>query len=324
VTLTIFDAQNKAAAVTQELIVTQPPTADFTVSPQQGNQPLTVQLDASQSSDPDGKIVSWQWQVETGKTATGQPATMTFTEIGPQTIHLTVTDNHGATATAQQTVIVTDLPIARFQTIPNQGIVPMTVTLDGSQSFDPDGGELTHYEWQATSGDISLSATGKIATVTLVEPAHYSLTLTVIDDEGDSDSTSQMIIGAKDALLTFENLQEIYTVGEQITTHLLETLPRQSEELVDLWVAIQTPNQELLFLTTQPQAPYSLEPQPFKTAVSPTDTSHQLLTEIPITPAMIGEYIFYALYVANGKNPLTEGVEIFRSELAIKNITLVQ
>jgi len=324
VTLTIIDPQEKTAAVTEELIVTQPPTADFTFFPQQGNQPLTVRLDASQSVDPDGKIVAWQWQSDTGKSATGQQVTMTFTEMGPQTINLTVTDNHGATATAQQTLMVTSLPVAQFQETLNLETVPMTVTLDGSQSLDPDGGELINYQWQATSDDISLSAKGKAATLTLEKPAYYSLTLTVTDDEDESASVSKTILATQSALLTFQNLQDIYTVGEQITTELVETLPHPSQELVDLWVAIQTPQKELFFLTSQPQAPFSLEPQAFKIAVSPTETNHQLLSEIEVTEAMSGEYIFYALYVANGRNPFTEGTEVFRSELAIKNITLVQ
>jgi Leucine-rich repeat (LRR) protein/PKD repeat protein len=84
----------------------EPPIAVFTAIPQTGT--LTVNLDASLSSDANGQIVTYQWRSDDGQTATGVNAQMTFNQAGLYTISLTVTDNHGMTNvnTAQQTVNV--------------------------------------------------------------------------------------------------------------------------------------------------------------------------------------------------------------------------
>jgi len=58
------------------------PIANFTASPSSGDAPLTVNLDANQSSDSDGNIVSYQWTTSTGQTASGQTASLTFTAVG--------------------------------------------------------------------------------------------------------------------------------------------------------------------------------------------------------------------------------------------------
>ncbi|MCL1588271.1 MAG: cell wall-binding repeat-containing protein, partial [Actinomycetia bacterium] len=67
-------------------------------SPTSGVVPLTVALDGSASTDPDGTIVTWDWTDGT-QTTTGETASMTFTTPGIHTVELTVTDNDGATNT---------------------------------------------------------------------------------------------------------------------------------------------------------------------------------------------------------------------------------
>lgn len=82
----------------------QPPIAQFSATPMQGNAPLTVSLDGSTSSDSDGSIQNYQWKSSDGQTATGRNSYLVFGKVGTYTITLTVTDNEGATSTAQQTV----------------------------------------------------------------------------------------------------------------------------------------------------------------------------------------------------------------------------
>ena len=92
-----------------------------TTPPPPGNQPpvanaganVTVQLPTSQvplngtqSSDPDGSITSYKWIVINGpsgsniSTSTKETAGLTFTNAGVYTVRLTVTDDGGLTATA--------------------------------------------------------------------------------------------------------------------------------------------------------------------------------------------------------------------------------
>ena len=75
----------------------QPPLAVAKASPNSGTAPLSVQLDGSKSSDPDGQIVSYDWAWN-GGSATGVMPIATFSE-GNYTVTLTVTDDKGAKAT---------------------------------------------------------------------------------------------------------------------------------------------------------------------------------------------------------------------------------
>lgn len=75
-----------------------PPTADFTMTQGQGNE---LNVDASNSSDPDGTIVSYDWYVN-NQAATGNPdgtgvtATLKPVKSG-DTVTLVVTDDAGDT-----------------------------------------------------------------------------------------------------------------------------------------------------------------------------------------------------------------------------------
>ncbi len=136
----------------------------------------TVTLDASQSSDPDDGIASYQWTQTGGKSVTisdpnAQQPSFTAPE-GPTdslVFELTITDNTGLQA--RDTCIVNvnwvnDPPVAdagNDQTV-NSGTV---VKLDGSKSADPDDG-IKSYMWTQTEG----------ASVTLSNPAISQPTFT--------------------------------------------------------------------------------------------------------------------------------------------------
>lgn len=122
--------------------------------------------------------------------------------------------------------------------------------------------------------------------------------------------------------IQFQGLKTFYNVGETATIELIENQAVSLRtESVDLWVAIQLPSGEFLFRTASPKFPFSLEPQVFKRFVpiqNTQDTRHTIL-EIEIPPGIGGKYTFYALYVAEGKNPLIDGLEaVARSNLAVQ------
>ena len=82
------------------------PTAAFGALPTSGTAPMTVNADASSSSDSDGQIVTYEWDFGNGDTATGITASSTYTEVGTYTITLVVTDDDGATASATEMIVV--------------------------------------------------------------------------------------------------------------------------------------------------------------------------------------------------------------------------
>lgn len=107
VTLTVTDDDGATGVTTEEVTVTappvdQPPTAAFTATP----TGLTVTVDGTTSSDPDGTVVDHAWSFGDGATGAGPTASHTYGAAGTYTVTLTVTDDDGATATATREVTV--------------------------------------------------------------------------------------------------------------------------------------------------------------------------------------------------------------------------
>jgi WD40 repeat protein len=104
-------------------LVNKPPTAAFTVSPTHGEAPLTINLDATDSTDPDGTITQYHWSASDGQTTSGQKVTMTFENAGTYTINLVVTDEKGAQSTHVQETVIVDELVHEIEPIPGQAII---------------------------------------------------------------------------------------------------------------------------------------------------------------------------------------------------------
>ncbi|ADJ28173.1 CAP domain-containing protein [Nitrosococcus watsonii] len=85
-------------------------------------------------------------------------------------------------------------PQAVVNANPRKGSLPLTVTLDGSNSQDADG-FIQHYLWEFDNGQI---ITGPKLQYTYDTPGAHVVTLTVIDNENSQDST-QITIEATEA-----------------------------------------------------------------------------------------------------------------------------
>ncbi|MFK4789341.1 PKD domain-containing protein [Microbacterium sp. ZW T5_56] len=79
-----------------------PPTASFTTAVDGGE----VIVDASESADSDGRVMSCAWDFGNGITGTGLALKYAYPASGSHTIRLTVTDDEGATAMTTRTVSV--------------------------------------------------------------------------------------------------------------------------------------------------------------------------------------------------------------------------
>ena len=196
--LTVTDNEGATATQTQSVSVTapgnQPPTAAFTASATSGVAPLSVSFDASTSSDADGSIVSYSWDFGDGTTASGVSASKSFNIAGTYNVVLNVTDNDGASASSQQTINVTSglpntPPVAAFSLSPSSGTAPVTVNVNGSASSDSDG-SIASYSWDYGDGS---SGNGAVDFHTYASSGVYSITLTVTDNNGAANSTSQQV-----------------------------------------------------------------------------------------------------------------------------------
>jgi PKD repeat protein len=88
-----------------------PPQAVASGTPTSGIVPLTVNFSSAGSTDPDGSIVGYSWNFGDGSAVSTSPSpTHVYSSTGNFTAVLTVTDNRGATSTAQVAIAVNPNP----------------------------------------------------------------------------------------------------------------------------------------------------------------------------------------------------------------------
>ncbi|MEA1988388.1 MAG: PKD domain-containing protein [Pseudomonadota bacterium] len=166
------------------------PTASFITSGNTGGLPFAVQFDASSSSDPDGEIVSYEWDFGDGQTAIGMLTDHTYTQSGTFSATLTVTDSSGQSVRSVQTMtVLNEEPVAHIVSTVLSGTVPLDVNFDASGSLDSDG-QIVSYEWSFGDG---ATATGINVQHTYLKAGNFTATLNVVDNGGAKASSSVFI-----------------------------------------------------------------------------------------------------------------------------------
>ncbi len=187
---------------------TKPPVA-HTGPDQTVAEGSTVTLDASNSTDPDDGIASYRWEQTGGPAvvlsdASAIQPTFTAPNVGvggaALTFRLTVTDNGGLKSSATCIVNVTwenEPPTA--VTGPDQTVAEgSVVTLDGSNSNDPDDG-IASYGWEQTEGPAVTLSDASAIQPTFTAPnvgiggAALTFRLTVTDNGGLKSSATCIV-----------------------------------------------------------------------------------------------------------------------------------
>ncbi len=202
----------------------------------------TVVLDGTGSSDPDGTIVAYQWRRVSGPevalTDAGRPRASFIASAGALEgasliFELRVTDDHGLEDTDRVTINVVAEnrpPVAKAG--PDQTVgTGERVTLDGTNSSDPDPGDwITTYLWRQVSGPaVSLADSGAVRT-SFVAPdaeagaAALSFELVVTDSGGLQGSDKVNINISSTNAPPEADAGEIQTVGAGETVVLDATL----------------------------------------------------------------------------------------------------
>jgi len=199
--LTVTDDDGATATDSVRITVepsNEAPTASFTTGMSTPAPGEDVTFDASGSSDPDSSIASYAWNFGDGATANGQSVTHSYDSAGDYTVTLSVTDDDDASATASTMVSVSSgnaVPDASFTVSPSTPEPGESATLDAAESADPDG-SITSYEWAFGDGT---TATGESVTHTYEQTGEYTVTLTVTDDAGATDSNSTTVTVGNDS-----------------------------------------------------------------------------------------------------------------------------
>jgi PKD repeat protein len=168
----------------------QPPTAAFTAPSCTAGVPCQFN-DAS--TDPDGSIASRTWTFGDGKSSTLKDPTNTYAAANTYTVTLTVKDDKGASRSVSKNVVVApvspsnQLPVAAF-TAPGCTAGVACQFNDGSTDAD---GTIASRTWAFGNGQTS---TLKDPTTTYASANTYTVTLTVTDDKGGTNSTTKNVI----------------------------------------------------------------------------------------------------------------------------------
>ncbi|MEW5826276.1 MAG: PKD domain-containing protein [Candidatus Bipolaricaulota bacterium] len=200
VKLTVIDNEGALSSQQVAVVVTNaPPVAVASVNDREPFPGDEVTFDASGSYDPYGAIQSYAWDFADGTTGVGRTVTHTYSKGGPYLATLTVTDDEGATASAQIGLNVmpgetncsgntcsggAPQPLAVITGLPNcsGGKVGVPVRLDGTASRAGTG-EIVHYHWDF--GD-ETTASGPIVEHTYTRAWSYTVVLTVTDSAGNT------------------------------------------------------------------------------------------------------------------------------------------
>jgi YD repeat-containing protein len=196
------NAGNQSTTTRSVTVQNRPPTAAFTVTPTAPSTGETVTFDAGGSSDPDGTIAKYEWDLDgngTYETSTGTSpvATTGFaTAVKSQAVGLRVTDNEGATATISRSVVVAGRPpVPSFTVSPTPVVSGQSASFDASATSDPDG-TIAKYEWDLDGNGSYETVTGATPTVTksYATPGTFAIGLRATDSDGNTATTTRTLV----------------------------------------------------------------------------------------------------------------------------------
>ena len=160
-----------------------PIQTSFTYTPQEITIQDTVYF-YDTSNDPDGSVVSWNWDFGDGFTSELKDPTHDYLDKGSYTVALTVTDNDGNPGIIEDIITVFNLsPTADFTYSPSSPIVGKDVQFTDISS-DAEGKSLEHL-WDFGDGFTSSQRNPKHK---FANSGIKGVKLTVTDDEGAINS----------------------------------------------------------------------------------------------------------------------------------------
>ena len=193
VKLKVTDDYGKEATDTMNIIVeTISPIAGFVYSPTSLYTSDSVTF-TDTSTDQDGTISSWLWDFGDGDISKEKNPIHKYKNNGKYTVLLKVTDNDGASTTESKVITIKNItPNADFSFFPSNPSTSDEIEF-ADTSTDQDG---TISSWLWDFGDSYTSAT-KNPSHRFEHEKTYSVTLTITDDDGASDSKTKTITVGK-------------------------------------------------------------------------------------------------------------------------------
>ena len=172
-------------------LANNPPFADSD-GPYTGIEGQAITLDGSGSTDSEGTITLYEWDIDNDGiydySSSSPTQSHTYAGQGTYTINLRVTDDLGATDEATTTADISDTsPAADFTGSPTSGTAPLTVNFtDNSTGYD----RPLSYEWDFDNDGV-IDSTAQNPAYTYNEAGTYTVKLTVTDSDGSANALSR-------------------------------------------------------------------------------------------------------------------------------------
>lgn len=159
------------------------------------NEGDSIPISGAASSDPDGSIVSYAWDLDNDgqyDDATGASVNFSTTVSGLQTVGLLVTDNRGASAVASTSIRVNNVAPTANAGGHLSGYVDTPVGLSAAGSIDP-GIDIVSYAWDLDDDGFYDDALGMNASFSAAAEGTYVVHVLVTDADGATSHDSATI-----------------------------------------------------------------------------------------------------------------------------------
>jgi len=171
------------------------PMALIKINPSFPKTDTDIEFNGSDSYDLDGSITSYNWIFSDGFTSTKAKFSRRFSASGSYTVTLKVKDNFNAensttiTFTVQSRQISQNQPpVADFTFYPLHPVVNQSVSFNSTSSDD---GSIVSFSWDFGDGS---TASGSQVSHSFSSAGSYSVSLTVVDDQGLSSFVSKTVV----------------------------------------------------------------------------------------------------------------------------------
>lgn len=151
--VSVIDDQSETSTRSRSVVVNAAPVVQFQISDFEPDELESV-LFTDLSIDTDGTIVSWLWEFGDGETSEENLPEHVYQTSGTVVVSLSVTDQLGATGTADATIHIGNLPPVADLSIPQTTLATgARFSFDASGSVDPSPqGGIELYEWSLDGG----------------------------------------------------------------------------------------------------------------------------------------------------------------------------
>ncbi len=162
------------------------PTADFSFNPQHPDVSSVIRFKDNST----GNIVNWTWDFGDGSYSYEENPVHYYGIEGIYTVTLTVTDINGSKDSISKEIKIAKSSVPKAKFTYKKYFINLTVVVDGSESYD-ENGKIVNWTWDWGDGTISYGERNKHR---YSSNGTYTVTLTVVDDDGIEGKTSEKIV----------------------------------------------------------------------------------------------------------------------------------